>query len=93
MQGDESLFVPTGNVVGIFLVLVGAGVFADRWRTRLAAIAPALVAAFLPHLAPDAWLAPWLAESPRAAFFLGFAPPLAVAGAILYLSRERRSRA
>ncbi len=87
--GDESLFVPTGNVVGVFWALVAVFVVRVRWRARLLALALASAGIALPYLLPDGWLAPWLPSSPRAAFMLGFLPPLAAAGLVLTVARWR----
>jgi hypothetical protein len=87
-MGDESLFVPTGNVVAIFWVLIAVFVVRTGWRTRALAILLALVAVALPHLMPSGWLA-WLPDDPRAAFMLGFLPPLGTAALVLRLGRLR----
>lgn len=88
-MGDADLFIPTGNVVGIFWTIVAVFVARVGWRTRALALGLAGVAVALPHLAPDAWLATWPSEWPRAAFLLGFAPPLSVAALVLLVARRR----
>jgi hypothetical protein len=91
--GDETLFVPTGNVVGIFWVFVAVFVVRTTTRIRALAIALAAFAAILPHLAPDAWMESWPGSYPRAAFMLGFVPPLGVAALVLWLARRRGPKA
>ena len=59
-MGDASLYVPTGNVVGIFWALVAAFVARTGWNTRVLALGLAAVAVALPYLAPGAWLEAWL---------------------------------
>lgn len=88
-QGDESLFVPTGNVVGMFWVFVTVFVVKATARVRALAIMLASAAAILPHLAPEPWLASWPGDYPRAAFMLGFLPPLCAAAAVLLIDRRR----
>lgn len=89
-MGDADLFIPTGSVVGIFWSLVAAFVARTGWKTRALALGLAGVAVALPHLVlPDAWLATWPSEWPRAAFLLGFAPPLGVAWLVLRLARRK----
>lgn len=88
-MGDADLFIPTGNVVGIFWAIVATFVARTGWRTRALALGLAGVAVALPHLGPDAWLATWPSEWPRAAFLVGFAPPLGVAALVLFVARRR----
>ena len=86
---DESLFVPTGTVVGMFWVLVMVFVVRASLRARALAIALACAAALLVQIAPEAWMDSWPSTHPRAAFLLGFAPPLVAAALVLSLSRRR----
>lgn len=88
-QADATLFVPTGNVVGIFWVFVMVFVVRATARIRALAIALASAAAIGVQFAPEAWMASWPATHPRAAFMLGFAPPLGVAALVLWLGRRR----
>lgn len=87
--GDSSLYVPAGNVVGIFWALVATFVVGAGWRTRSLALASALLAAALPHFAPEAWMEAWPSAWPRAAFLLGLAPPLAAVALVLWVGRAR----
>ncbi len=91
-QGDETLFVPTGTVVGMFWVIVSAFVARVTIRIRALAIGTACVAASLPYLVPDAWMADWPGRFPRAAFMLGFTPPLAVTAIVILVDRLRAGR-
>ncbi len=88
-MADPTLFVPTGNVVGVFWVFVMVFVLKASVRARALAIALACAAAILPQLVPDAWMAGWPSSYPRAAFMLGFLPPLLAAGTVLLLERRR----
>jgi len=88
-QGDESLFVPTGTVVGMFWVIVTAFVARVSIRIRALAIGLACVVASLPYLAPERCMAGWPGDYPRAAFMLGFTPPLAVAAIVILVDRLR----
>lgn len=88
-MADPTLFVPTGNVVGVFWVFVMVFVVKATARARALAIALACAAAILPQLAPEGWMAAWPSSYPRAAFLLGFAPPLLAAGAVLLVERGR----
>ncbi len=91
-QGDESLFVPTGTVVGMFWVLVTAFVARTTIRIRALGIGVACLVASLPYLVPDRWMADWPGRFPRAAFMLGFAPPLAATAIVILVDRLRARR-
>jgi hypothetical protein len=80
---DPSLVVPTGNVVSMFFVFAAAFVLPRRASTRALAIFLAVAAAMLASYLPVASLADW----PRAAFLLGFLPPLGAAGVVLWVRR------
>jgi hypothetical protein len=80
---DPSLVVPTGNVVSMFFVFAAAFVLPRRASTRALSILLAVAAALLASFVPVAPLAEW----PRAAFLLGFVPPLGAAGVVLWLRR------
>jgi hypothetical protein len=90
---DESLFVPTGSVVGMFWVLVMVFVVRATVRIRALAIALGCAAAILVQLASDRWMDSWPSTHPRAAFLVGLAPPLGVAALVLSLSRRRERAA
>jgi hypothetical protein len=77
----------------MFWVLVMVFVVRARLRTRALAIALACAAALLVQIAPEAWMGSWPSSHPRAAFLLGFAPPLAAAALVLYLGRRREPAA
>jgi len=81
---DPSLVVPTGNVVSVFFVLVAAFVAGQGWRTRLLALAAGIAGIVASTFVPVAWMA----ESPRAAFLAGFAPPIAAAALVLWIRRR-----
>ena len=82
---DPTLVVPTGNVVSVFFILVAAFVAGEGWRARLAAIGAGILGIAASALLPTGWLV----ESPRAAFLVGFAPPVAAAAAVLWVARRR----